>query len=135
MTGTSLRSFAPILICQDVQKTIRFYTEVLDFEVIGRMDDVGRTGWASLERNGIQLMLASPSYIKQPEPIDGRLSETLYYFYTDDVESIHARLIEANLSPSDFAVRFYQMKEIEVIDPEGHILIFGQETNEPPTPE
>ena len=135
MSDISITEFAPILICRDVQSTLRFYTEILDFEINGRMDDIGRTGWASIERNGVRLMLASPSYIKEPTPEDGRLSEALYYFYTDDVEAIHARLVEAKLSPTDFAVRFYQMKEIEVTDPEGHVLVFGQETNEPPTPE
>lgn len=135
MASVSITELAPILICRDVQKAIRFYTEVLDFEVRDRMDDIGRTGWASLERNGIRLMLASPSYIREPNPIEGELHEALYYFYTDDVESIRARLVNAGLSPSKFAVRFYQMKEVEVTDPEGHVLIFGQDTDEPPTPE
>ena len=36
---------------------------------------------------------------------------------------------------SDLAVRFYGMKEFELLDPDGHVLVFGQETDEPVTPE
>jgi len=30
---------------------------------------------------------------------------------------------------------FYGLKEFEMLDPEGHMMIFGQETDEPTTPE
>ncbi len=36
---------------------------------------------------------------------------------------------------SELRVTFYGMKEFEVRDPDGHILWFGQETDDPPTPE
>jgi uncharacterized glyoxalase superfamily protein PhnB len=99
------------------------------------MDDIGTSGWASLERGAIRLMLASPSYIPTPKPNEGQLSEVLFYFYTDDVVGLRDHITECGHPVSDFAVRFYQMKEIELTDPEGHILIFGQDTDEPPTPE
>ena len=125
----------PMMICRDVQKTLAFYRDCLDFEVTGSMEDVGRTGWAHLRHGPINIMLASPSYLPQPTPVDGKLAETLFYFHTDDVEALRSHLVEKNYPVSDFAVRFYQMKEIEIVDPEGHVLIFGQDTDEPPTPE
>ena len=124
-----------MMICRDVQKSIAFYTEILEFEIRDRMDDVGRTGWAHLERPGAKLMLASPSYIPEPKPVNGRLSEVSFYFYTRDVVGLHDHIEDAGYPVSDYAVRFYRMKEIEVVDPDGHVLIFGQDTDEPPTPE
>lgn len=123
------------MICRDVQAAIQFYCDVLGFQVQGRMDDVGTSGWASLKRGQVELMLASPSYLPTPNPTDGRLSEVLFYFYTDDVAGLREHIVRKGHPVSDFAVRFYQMKEIELTDPEGHVLIFGQDTDEPPTPE
>ena len=135
MSNTSITSLVPMMICHDVQEAIRFYCDVLEFQVQGRMDDVGTSGWASLKRGEVELMLASPSYLPAPRPTNGRLSEVLFYFYTDDVMSLRAHIVSKGYPVSDFAVRFYQMKEIEMTDPEGHLLIFGQDTDEPPTPE
>ena len=135
MSSPSITELVPMMICKDVQATIKFYQEVLGFEVRDRMDDVGTSGWASLERGAVRLMLASPSYVPTPKPIEGQLSEVLFYFYTDDVVGLRAHIVECGHQVSDFAVRFYQMKEIELTDPEGHVLIFGQDTDEPPTPE
>ena len=135
MNNPSITELVPMMICKDVQATIKFYQEVLGFEVRDRMDDIGTSGWASLERGAVRLMLASPSYIPTPKPTEGKLSEVLFYFYTDDVVSLRAHIVECGYHVSEFAVRFYQMKEIELTDPEGHVLIFGQDTDEPPTPE
>ena len=124
-----------MMICRDVQATIEFYCNVLGFQVRDRMDNVGASGWASLERGNVRIMLASPTYVPSPQPVKGQLSEVLFYFYTDDVEDLRNHIVHCGYPVSDFAVRFYQMKEIELTDPEGHVLIFGQDTDEPPTPE
>jgi hypothetical protein len=46
-----------------------------------------------------------------------------------------AEVKRKELQVSDLRVTFYGMKEFEVRNPDGHILWFGQETDEPPTPE
>lgn len=61
MTNRPFLDLVPMLMCEDVQASIRFYTAVLGFEVRGRMDDVGTTGFASLRNGKTALMLASPS--------------------------------------------------------------------------
>ena len=42
---TTLNDMVTMLICDDVQQSIRFYTDVLGFTVTGRMDDIGKSGW------------------------------------------------------------------------------------------
>jgi uncharacterized glyoxalase superfamily protein PhnB len=51
------------------------------------------------------------------------------------VVALHAEAKGKAFQVSDLRVTFYGMKEFEVRDPDGHILWFGQETDEPPTPE
>ena len=53
----------PLLMCADVQASIPFYTDVLGFEVTGRDDDVGATGFAALANGRARVMLASGTYV------------------------------------------------------------------------
>ena len=127
----------PMLVCADVQTSIAFYCDVLGFEVADRMDDVGLTGWASLTLGRNRIMLTSASYLKVPEKNeDGRLaSDVIHYFHCEDVVGIRTHLVSSGIEVSDFYVRFYEKKEIEFLDPDGRLLIFGEDTDEDPTPE
>lgn len=125
----------PMLLCRDVQASIRFYVDVLGFEVVDRMDNVGRTGFASLRNGRTKIMLASPTYVPENPKLDGRYTQSVYYFYPDDVEALHAQVKVKGREPSDLKVRFYGLKEFELVDPDGHVLLFGQDTDEPVTPE
>ena len=55
-----------MLICDDTQESIRFYTEVLGFTVTGRMDDVGKSGWASLNQ-GAEHAMAQAQHGSAPD--------------------------------------------------------------------
>ena len=133
--STKLNDLIPILICEDVQKSIEFYCRVLDFEVADRMDDVGKTGWTSLRNGRVQLMLGSPTYLPEPKKTDGKYPQAVYYFYPEDVVALRDSIIAKNGEVSELQVRFYGMKEFEMLDPDGHMLLFGQDTDEAPTPE
>ncbi len=58
----------------------------------------------------------------------------MYYFYPDDVVALHGALGRKGIAVGDLCVTFYQMKESSCLDPDGHMLTFGQPTEEPPTP-
>lgn len=123
-----LKEMVAMLMCDDVQESIRFYTDVLGFSVIDRMDTVGKSGWASLEHGTVRIMLASPGYIPEPQKSEGRYSQAMYYFYPEDVESLHDEVTQHGLQATELTTRFYGMKEFEMLDPSGHVLVFGQET-------
>lgn len=127
MSG-DLKDMVTMLICDDVQQSIDFYTTVLGFSIIDRMDTVGRSGWASLSHGRIQLMLASPDYIPEPKKSEGRYSQAMYYFYPENVETLQAEIRRHGIETSEIEPRFYGMREFEVLDPSGHVLVFGQET-------
>lgn len=135
MPAARISELVPMLLCEDVQEVIAFYTDILGFEVRDRMDDVGRSGWASLQRGGARIMLASPTHIPPAPKIDGRHTQALHYLYVDDIAALHRSVTEGGWPATDLVVRFYGMKEFETADPAGHVLVFGQDTDEPPTPE
>lgn len=132
--STKLSDLIPTLVCEDVQGAIVFYCEIVGFEVANRMDYVGRTGWASLVNGKARIMLASPTYLPEARKTQGKYPQALYYFYPEDVEALRESIIAKNYPVSDLVVRIYGMKEFELTDPDGHMLVFGQETGESPTP-
>ena len=85
-----LKDMVPMLICDDVQASIRFYTEVFGFNVTDRMDDIGNSGWASLNHGPVQIMLASPSYVPKAVKVDGRYPQLMLYFYPENIEQLQA---------------------------------------------
>ena len=125
-----------MLVCNDVRKSLEFYTNHLGFEKVNYEESIGLTGFASLELGSIKLMLCSPSYYDAPQQQgDKPLTDSLYYYYVSDVQSLKDRLERAGVFSTDIKVRFYGLKEVETRDPDGRILIFGEETDEPPDPE
>lgn len=121
----------PMLICRDVQESLRFYRDVLGFRVRNRMDDVGRSGWASIECGGVALMLASPTYVPVAPLVDGRNPQVIHYFYPRDLDAVRQRVLDAGWKATEIEERFYGMREFEVVDPSGHVLCFGQDVEAP----
>ena len=122
----------PMLMCADVQASIRFYTDVLGFEVTGRDDDVGVSGFAALANGRARLMLASPGYVPKAPKADGLYTQANYYFYVDDAEGLRQAVLDRGWQATACVKRFYGLLEFEVVDPEGHVLLFGQDLLEAP---
>jgi len=133
MTEASLASPAlfldlvPMLMCADVQASIPFYTDVLGFEVTGRDDDVGASGFAALANGRARVMLASGTYVPEAQKVDGRYPQSSYYFYVEDAEALRQAVIDRGWQATECVRRFYGLLEFEVVDPDGHILLFGQD--------
>lgn len=122
-----LKSMIPMLVCSDVQKSIEFYSDLLGLEVANRMDEVGKSGWASLQKGDIKLMLASPTYLPDMPKVEGRYFQAMYYFYTDELARLREQITAKGHECTEIVERFYNMKEFEMADPDGHLLVFGQE--------
>ncbi len=60
---------------------------------------------------------------------DGAL-DNYFYFYLDDVVALWESIKAQGYAVSDLRVAFYGMKEFDMSDPSGHVLWFGQETDE-----
>lgn len=127
MTLSRFLDLVPMLICADVRASVRFYRDVLGFEVVDRMDDVGATGFASLRNGPAQIMLASPTYIPRAPRVEGRYPQSAYYFYVEDADALRAAVVGAGWPATQCVDRFYGLREFEVVDPEGHVLLFGQD--------
>ena len=125
----SLNALIPMLSVADLERTMTFYCGKLGFRVnntFGKPKPV----WCMLERAKVRLMFNQPpGIVIYPEPKDRQI----FYFYPDDIASLHTEWRDAGLAVSDLRVTFYCMKEFELRDPDGYWLWFGESTSEPPT--
>ncbi len=115
----------PLLICKDVQASIHFYTDVLGFEIVARDDSAGSSGFATVRNGAARLMLASPAYLPEAPKVDGKYTQSAYYFYVKDADALRAAVVAAGWPAGECGDRFYLLREFEVADPDGHTLLFG----------
>jgi len=116
-----LQFLRPVLWTEDLDATVTFYTDLLGFALDARNDE---WGWASLSRDGVELMLARPNHHEQFDKIGFTGS---LYFTTDNVEDAWHQLkdkIQVCYAIESFP---WGMREFAVYDNNGYLLQFGQE--------
>ena len=67
MSTNLINDFIPMLICNNVEESIAFYTANLGFEVVNYDKEIGTSGFATIENGSIRLMMASPSFYEAPK--------------------------------------------------------------------
>jgi catechol 2,3-dioxygenase-like lactoylglutathione lyase family enzyme len=124
-----IRGLAPLLQVFDMPTSIRFYRDVLGFEVVTTSVPGDDCGWALLNRGGVELMLntAYESDRRPPVPDPARVashSDTGLYFGCPDVDGAYAHLRDKGVGVKQPAVAYYRMKQLYVKDPDGYELCF-----------
>ena len=133
----AFKRLVPMLHVVDVDRSLAFYRDRLDFTLLSPESAVREWRWARIRRDGVELMLAG-SLTGGPIREKGATTEdwpVMFYFYPDDVVGLHETLRKRGVDVGGLFITFYRMKEFSLLDPDGHMLTFGQETDEPPTPE
>ncbi|MBI2297953.1 MAG: VOC family protein [Armatimonadetes bacterium] len=127
----------PIVSVSDVDRSVAFY-ESLGFETLNKIQWEGQTSWAALRRDGANLMLGL-GHTHDEEgntlPMDHSHGhrECILYLRVEDVAGMRDDLLARGHAPSELEVQFYGMKETHVEDPDGYLIIFGENTDEPPS--
>lgn len=119
---------APILGTQDVDGAVAYYCDQLGFDChagpLGEPE--GESVYAVVRRDGIEIHLQIRRHRLWDD--DRNSIERSAYVYVPDVDVLHAQLTSngANVvqAPTDMP---YGMREIVVVDPQGHGVAFGSE--------
>ena len=115
-----LESLIPVLWTRQLEETIQFYTNELDFAVQAGNET---WKWARLSRDGVEIMLSAPNeHIAFNKPqFTGSL-----YFTTNDVDNWWKR-VNARI-PVCYPLETFEwgMREFAIFDNNGYILQFGQ---------
>jgi len=124
-----LRGMAPLLQVFDMPTSIRFYRDLLGFELLATSGGGEQSDWVMLRRGDVELMLntAYESDARPPAPDATRVghhADTSLYFGCPDPDAAHAHLVANGVSAKPPTVALYGMKQLYVRDPDGYILCF-----------
>ena len=119
----TIKSITPQLRTTDMDSTIRFYTEILGFEVDFNYEDF-YVGLRSGDR-AIHI-----KRVDEPDPSITYVDEGAHfhlYFQTDDVTDLALRLRSKGvLFVLDLCETEWQTREFAIRDDQGHTLYFGE---------
>jgi uncharacterized glyoxalase superfamily protein PhnB len=121
MTFTALR---PMIWSNQLEETIRFYTEILGFTCGERNDE---WGWASLHKDDIEIMVAKPN---AHTPFEKPVFTGSFYIRTNNVDELWLSLKDKAKIVYDMEDFEWQMREFAIYDNNGYILQFGQDISE-----
>lgn len=116
----TLRDVAPVLCVTDIRTMLTFFEQRLGFRTQGSAGSL--PSWASMQRDGIEIMLACGNY---PAPA----ADWAAYVYVTDADALYAELKERGAEliaePAD---KPHGCREFEVRLPDGRLLAFGANT-------
>jgi catechol 2,3-dioxygenase-like lactoylglutathione lyase family enzyme len=127
----SLTNLIPMLNVRDIEASLAFYREALDFRVVSNAAAVQEWRWATIRSGWTELMLSQTETPPQPntdiDPHANTAWPAIFYFYPDDVARLYAQVIARGFKPTALEVTVYGMREFSLADPDGHLLSFGQD--------
>ena len=113
-----LNNLVPMLRVHDLEESIHFYRDLLGFRCTSRMQ-----GWASLQKDGVELILALPN---EHEPFDRPKFTGSFYFHLDDVDAFWKALKDKATVVYPIENFEYGMREFAIRDNNGYCLQFGK---------
>lgn len=119
----TVRSMAALEV-RDPTAAIAFY-EKLGFGRLGVWDDPGSIATAIMQRGDVTILL-------QTADAPAVNSGLAVYIYIDDPDGLQATFLADGVDAGPVEDAFYGCREFEVIDPDGHHLMFGKDMNDKP---
>jgi uncharacterized glyoxalase superfamily protein PhnB len=123
---TRLRSIAPAFLVADVNATAAWYAQHLGFETAGIFPRAGPASWASLQRDGAEIMLQRLEGYEKPRLYDSRDGGVWNaYVRTNGVHALYEHVRGEPWVRMALTKQPYGDWEFEVEDPNGYVLVFG----------
>lgn len=123
-----IRGLAPLIQVFDVSTSIKFYCDVLGFEVVSTSKP-NPNHWVLLRLKDTELMLEPiyPEDKRPPAPDPARVAahaDTAIYFGCPDVDAAYTHLRAHGVDVKEPRIAYYGMKQLYLTDPDGYILCF-----------
>jgi catechol 2,3-dioxygenase-like lactoylglutathione lyase family enzyme len=124
--GIRIRSAVPTFLVPDIAATARWYESELGFTLAGQFPAQPPYVFASLQRDGGELMLLDLANYQKPD-LSARRPAGLWdaYFRMRGVAALYETVKDKPFIKSRLTKRPYGDVEFEVRDPNGYILVFG----------
>lgn len=129
-----LKKLIPMLNISNIEGSLDFYQKALGFEIVSDKDAVKEWKWATIRSGNTEIMLSETEHsLNLEKGIDPQKNiswPTIFYFYPESVGELHSSLIKKGYKPTEILNTIYGMKEFSIQDPDGHMLSFGEDSNE-----
>ena len=116
-----LTGSVPVLGCNNIEETLNFYQQALQFIIVNQRKSEQGLEWIYLKSSDTLLMLENCT-------ADEEAGGSRIYFYTDDAAGLHHFLKAKGYEPGELTTTSYDTQEFDLSDPEGHRLTIGQQT-------
>lgn len=127
-----LQSAAPTFLVSDVNQTAAWYKKHLGFETAGIFPMQGPASWASLQRDGAEIMLQRLSGYQKPNDYDRRDGGVWdAYFRMNGVRKLYESVMNEPFVKLTLRKQPYGDWEFEVQDLNGYVLVFGGDEDVP----
>ena len=117
----SFLALIPMIRTKDIRGTLDFYSRVLQFKLNEYNEE---WGWASLSRDGIELMVATPN---EHMPFEKAVFTGSIYFRVQDVDALWDGIQAKAKVCYPLETFDYGMKEFAIFDNNDYLLQFGQQ--------
>src|SRR4051794_1676831 len=120
-----VHAITPLLVVSDLLRSVDFFRDKLGFvdpKIHGKPPC-----FAMLNRNGCVVMLSLAEHPDQVKPHGPYGTWDLYIYVSDiaaEIEALQQAGVPIDKGPTD---TFYEMREIECLDPDGHRICLAQD--------
>ncbi len=119
-------SSVPTFLVADIASTARWYSQNLGFHTAGHFPDHEPFVYASLQRNGAEIMLLNLAGYQKPDLTDRRPAGLWdAYIRMRGVRALYETVQGEAFIKMPLKKQPYDNWEFEVRDPNGYILVFG----------
>ena len=124
----AVRKLSPVLVVEEIEPSLRFWTERLGMEATVQVPEGDRLGFVILAGNGVELMYQSHASVRNDIPSFAEMGAgeaTALFVEVADLDAVERAMTGAEIVLPRRAT-FYGMLEIGVREPGGHVVIFAQ---------
>jgi glyoxylase I family protein len=129
-----VRGMCPLIQVFDMPASVRFYRDVLGFEIVQTSAPSEQFDWAQLKLGGATLMLNTAyeenSRPSTPDPL--RMvghTDTGLFFECPDVDATYRYLKERGVHAPEPKDAAHGMRQLYISDPDGYVLCFQWPTD------
>jgi uncharacterized glyoxalase superfamily protein PhnB len=123
-----MASLTPILVVDQIEPCLPFWTERLGFQKTTEVPHEGSLGFVILERDGVEVMYQSKASLSGDLPqLAGGGERAILYMQVENIEELEAMM--NGLEPViPMRQTFYGAAEIGFADSAGNIVIFSMQS-------
>jgi uncharacterized glyoxalase superfamily protein PhnB len=122
----TVKKLTPNLYTDDVESSVKFWTERLDFEKTVEVPEEGGLAFAALQKGNIELMYGSYASLERERGLLGSYQRGTGFLFieVDDLDAVLAAMKGAAIVLPVHKT-FYGAMEFTVKDPTGHLITFA----------